>query len=127
MGKGHQEDLVQGQEGQGHARHPLFLCAKYVSKICKLVTSMESSMPGELFCKAHHETQGRGSTPTNHRLWIMRSSWFYEILNQFYSLYSLQSAGPMAMSNHKKIQKMMRLRDIMLPMDLLLGNTCQAM
>ncbi|KYO27448.1 hypothetical protein Y1Q_0013470 [Alligator mississippiensis] len=43
-----------------------------------------------------------------------------------HSLYGLQSASPMTMNNHKKIQEMVRLRDITSPVDLLPGDACQA-
>ncbi|KYO40121.1 hypothetical protein Y1Q_0013308 [Alligator mississippiensis] len=61
----------------------LFLWAKYMSQICKLVTDMESKT-------------------------------------------TCLSTGPVTMSNYKKIQETVRLRNITLPVDLLPGDTCQA-
>ncbi|KYO34089.1 hypothetical protein Y1Q_0005067 [Alligator mississippiensis] len=48
-------------------------------------------------------------------------------LAQHLSLYSLDGTGPVTMSDHKKIQEMVRLRDIMSLMDLLPDDVCQAM
>ncbi|KYO38381.1 hypothetical protein Y1Q_0015632 [Alligator mississippiensis] len=64
---------------------------------------------------------------TNHILWITRSPWFYKILNQCRSLYGLQRTGPTTMSNNKKIQETVRLRDTTSPVYLTPGDACHAM
>ncbi|KYO37397.1 hypothetical protein Y1Q_0017217 [Alligator mississippiensis] len=57
--------------------------------------------------------------------WVMELLWFYETLNQCRDVYDLQNAGPVTMKSHKKIQEMVKKRDTMSPVDLLLGGACQ--
>ncbi|KYO24304.1 hypothetical protein Y1Q_0004331 [Alligator mississippiensis] len=130
MGKGHPEDLVQGQKGQGRGMPDflLFLWAKYASMICKLATDTEAKTACLVRYFAEHILRHWGVfTPTTHKPWIMGTLWFYMTLSQCHSVYGLQNAGPATMRSHRKTQETVRLRDTMLPMDRLLGDECQAM
>lgn len=64
--------------------------------------------------------------PNNGWLWLMEPAWLRETLNELCSMYGLQNRGPTTMVNHKKIQEAVKTRDIMLPVNLLLSNVCQA-
>ncbi|KYO19275.1 hypothetical protein Y1Q_0016277 [Alligator mississippiensis] len=79
----------------------------------------------KMFCKTPPETM-EVFTLTNGTLWTLDHSWFYKILNNFHNMYGLQNEGPAMMANHRKIQEVVRTRDVLSPVDLLLGNGCQA-
>ncbi|KYO23710.1 hypothetical protein Y1Q_0002333 [Alligator mississippiensis] len=101
--------------------------AKYMSQICKLAMGAESKTTCLVrYFAGHLLRYWEVFTPPIGRPWLTDPPQFYKILNQFHSLNGLHNAGPATMTSHKKIQETVRLRDIILSMDLLLGDACQA-
>lgn len=105
----------------------LFLWAKYMNQICKLATGAEIKTACFVeYYVGHLLRCWQVDMLPNRKLRTMKQPWFYKVLNIFWSKYDLLKETPETMTNHHKMQKAVRAKGRLLPVDLLPSNSCKA-